>query len=136
VRRGHLEPLAPLGQRGEAGRHHRLHPGHAGLEQNAELVAAETVRATVAAYRIGQSLAQPRQQSVAGDVAEGVVVLLEPAAVAQSRERVGQRLLATATQHPLVVAEHQCGPGQDQQQRRGGEGERRLVDPGEVVIGE
>ena len=122
------------------------------VEQHAELVAAHPVGRSGAGDVRPELGPEALQQSIAGRVAVGVVVVLEPveveerqhgapswpgvghaveiaregAAVAQAGERVGQRLLAAGHQHPGVLAQRQHEAGQDGEQRGGGQddGER------------
>ena len=131
---------------------------------DAELVAAEAVRlaASCPSTARSQRRAEPREQRVAGRVAERVVVLLEAVevedaehdlgarplgedvleighertAVAQAREPVDERLAPARAQHPeiLVVRHRQPDEHRDEGGRR--EPEREQVDLREVVVHE
>jgi hypothetical protein len=68
------------------GGHDRLGGVVVGLEEDAELVAAEPVGATVAADGRGQVGAQPAEQRVARRVPESVVVLLEAIQVEEGED--------------------------------------------------
>ena len=70
--------------------------GRARVQHDAELVAAEPVGAPVAVHGVGEPLAQPHQQAVAGRVAEGVVVLLEAVEVEQHQRERSARAVASA----------------------------------------
>src|SRR2546429_575450 len=80
----HGEALALLGERGHrrvdvVGEHRA-----AGMQEHAELVAAEAVGRAASDYALLEGGAQPGEQRVAGRVAEGVVVPLESVEVEQN----------------------------------------------------
>ena len=131
---------------------------HGRVEQDAELVAAEPVGDAAIADTVGQLRGEAHEQRVAGDVAEGVVVGLEAveveeherhrtgmaasnevlehaqhqAAVAEARERVGQRFVARGVQEREVLGEHQRAAGHGRKQREGREdagGRQQITEP-------
>ena len=112
VRAADAEALAFRRERLERPGEHELVVERAVADQRAELVAAEPVGAPVATDGGGEAAPERREQGVAGGMAVGVVVVLEaveieqrerrrprprqvahePAAVAEARQVVGQRL--------------------------------------------
>ena len=130
------------------------------LEQDAELVAAETVGAAVAGDGGLEVGAEALQERIAGHVAEGVVVLLEAveveeregapvggrrlvggvlqvahqgAAVGQAGEAVGQRLAPAGAQQAQVLAEEHAAAGAGDEQRPGGQQRGGQVHGGELA---
>ena len=129
-------------------------------EQHAELVAAHPVGRAGVADGVAQPRAEAAEQRVARRVAEGVVVALEavqveeaeqhglaaveravevlhqPPAVAEPGERVGDRVVAAGLQHPRVGPEGHAHPHHREEQRRGGQPDREVAEPVDVVEGE
>ena len=151
MRGADLEALAVLGQRARGAASARDARVAARRRSDAELVAAEAVGVAARADAPRRLRAEPRQQRVAGGVAEGVVVALEAveveqqrarglaaspreaalevahqrAAVAEAGERVGRAPRARlGAQHADVLAEREDHAHERGDQQRGG-GERR-----------
>ena len=153
-----VEALAVLAERLDRARDDRVEAAELAVEQETELVPAEAVGGAAALDRAGQRAAEPREQRVAGAVAERVVVGLEAveieeqqradvlvgvaqrilevvhqaAPVGQATEPVGERLVVAAPQQAEVLAERQTAARHRGEQPGGGEdaGERRQVgDP-------
>ena len=86
-RRLDLEPFAPLGESGAGAVDERLGLAVLDSGEEAELVAAEPVGRAVRAGHGRELLAEPREQRVAGRVAERVVVALEAVEVEEHEKR-------------------------------------------------
>jgi hypothetical protein len=124
-------------------------------DEGAELVAAESVGASRALGALGEPAPEARQQSVAGWVAEGVVVALEPveveeqhqlrcgrgrvgrfarevrqqrAPVAKARERVAIGQLGARRDQAQVLARRRQQPCQHRHERRRGEPRQSASD--------
>ena len=82
---GDGESVAMLGQRG--GRRELDLRAGAGVGEHAELVAPETIGPAMGPDAALECLAQAREQRVAGEVAEGVVVVLEAIEVEEQQHR-------------------------------------------------
>ena len=80
---------------------------HEVRQQHAELVSAQPVAGPVPSHGSCEALAEAREQRIAGDMAEGVVVLLEAVEVEEAKER--RLIFACRLAHPGQVL-HQRAP--------------------------
>jgi hypothetical protein len=146
---GHGEALPRLGQGAGRAVEDRLDLVLAGRDEGAELVAAEAVGLAVLGDGELELRPEAGQEGVAGEVAEGVVVVLEAveveeqedprravarglqldlevahelAAVAQAGQRVRERLAAAGGDHPQVLRE---GHGHAHEERDDGQARER-----------
>ena len=135
-------------------------PSGAAREQRAELVASHAVRGGVRADRRLEAGGHALQEGVTRRVAEVVVVALESveveqdeherlgivivkaiaqgggegSAIAQPRERIGERLARGAAQHRLVGAEGHHEAEQDAEQRPAGQRDGREGHVGDRAL--
>ena len=86
-RGAHRELRAGLGQRGGGPRDQLIRRHPAQVQVSAELIAAESIRLPHSVHRSLQPASETREQLVAGQVAERVVVVLEAVEVEQQEQR-------------------------------------------------
>ena len=155
------EPLAAFGQRRAPQLEDALRSAAVQLGEDTELVAAQAVGAADRPDGVVEVGAEAPQQGVADGVPEGVVVGLEAVeieedelvrgqplpgagqeavevshqrpAVAQAGEVIGERLVMEGRDEFFVLAEADCEARGDQKEGGGGEPDRCLRQPREVV---